>query len=65
MIKRMLTKRGNHFTTYVSWTTVLYTLNLYSAVYQLYLNKIGRKKRRPASQNEFYIQLTMFTSTTT
>ena len=30
--------------TYVSQTIVLYILNLYSTVHQLYLNKTGRKK---------------------
>ena len=29
---------------YVSQNIMLYTLNLYSATCQLYLNKIGRKK---------------------
>ena len=32
---------------YVSQITMLYTLNLYSAVGQLYLNKTGRKKIKP------------------
>ena len=34
----------NHFMMYVSQITVLYTLNLYSAVCQLYLNKTEREK---------------------
>ena len=34
---------GNHFTMYVSQTIMLYTLNLYSVVCQLYLNKTGQK----------------------
>ena len=29
---------------YVSQTIMLYTLNLYSAMHKLYLNKTGRKK---------------------
>ena len=31
---------------HVSQIIMLYTLNLYSAMYQLYLNKTGRKKQR-------------------
>ena len=31
---------------YVSLATILYTINLYSAVYQLYLNKTGRRKNK-------------------
>ena len=31
---------------YVSQIIMLYTLNLYSAVFQLYLNKTGRKKNK-------------------
>ena len=30
---------------YVSHIIRLYTLNLYSTVYQLYINKIGREKK--------------------
>ena len=30
---------------YANHIIMLYTLNLHSAVYQLYLNKIGRKKK--------------------
>ena len=33
-----------HFTTYVNKTIMLYTLNLYSDVCQLFLNKTGGKK---------------------
>ena len=32
---------GNHFTVYVNQTIMLYALNLYSDVCQLFLNKIG------------------------
>ena len=35
---------GNNFMMYVSQSIMLCTLNLYSAVCQLYLNKTGRKK---------------------
>ena len=35
----MLTYYGNHFTEDVSQIIMLYTLNVYSAVCQLYLNK--------------------------
>ena len=31
---------------YVSQITMLHTLNLYSAVYKLYLNKTGKKKQK-------------------
>ena len=34
----------NHFMMYVSQVIMLYTLNIYSAISQLYLNKTGRKK---------------------
>ena len=34
---------GNHFMMDVSQINVLYTLNLYNPVCQLYLNKTGRK----------------------
>ena len=37
---------GHHFMMYVSQIIMLYTLNLYSAVCQLYLKKTGRKKLR-------------------
>ena len=33
---------GHHFTIYVSQTIMLYTLNLYSDVCQLYVNKTGK-----------------------
>ena len=36
---------GNHFMVYVSQIIMLYTLNLYSAECQLYLNKTRRKKK--------------------
>ena len=41
----IFTKRcDNHFMMYVSQVIMLYTLNIYSAISQLYLNKTGRKK---------------------
>ena len=36
----------NHFRMYVTQIITLYTLNLYSAVCQLCLNKTGRKKEK-------------------
>ena len=36
----------NHFMRHVSQTIMLYTLNLTSAICQLYLNKTGRKEMR-------------------
>lgn len=36
----------NIFMIHVSQIMLLYTLNLYSAVNQLYFNKTGRKKRK-------------------
>ena len=36
-----LTYCNNHFTIYVNQTIMLYTLNLYSDVCQLFLNKTG------------------------
>ena len=35
----------HHFVMYISQIIMLYTVNLYNAVCQLYLNKIGRKKK--------------------
>ena len=35
---------GNHFIIYVSQVIMLHTLNLHSAICQLYLNKTERKK---------------------
>lgn len=40
----MLTYCGDHFTLCVSQVIMPYTLNLYSAIYQLYLNKTERKQ---------------------
>ena len=37
---------GHHFMMQVSQIIMLYTLNLHSAICQLYLNKTRRKKRR-------------------
>ena len=39
-------KHGNYFTVYVSQTIILYILNLYSEVCQLYLNKTGGKSKK-------------------
>ena len=42
----MFTKHcDNHFMMYVRQIIMLYTLNLSSAVCQLYLNKTGEKKK--------------------
>ena len=43
---------------YVSQITMLYTLNLYSAVGQLYLNKTGKNKKKemPAKKQVVEIQ---------
>ena len=35
--------RGNHFMIYVNQMIMLYTLNLYNAICQLYLNKAKKK----------------------
>ena len=35
---------------YVSQIIMLYTLNLYSAVCQLYLNKAGRREKKKKNQ---------------
>ena len=40
----MLNCCDNHFMIYVIQAVTLYTLNLYSAVCQLYVNKTGGKK---------------------
>ena len=39
---------GNHCTIYVSQTIMLYALNLYGDVCQLFLNKTGEKINRKA-----------------
>lgn len=41
----------NHFTIYVTQVTKLYSLNLYNAVYQLHLNKTGKKRKSWPSQH--------------
>ena len=41
----MLTYCANYFMMYVSQIIMLYTLNFYSAICQLYLNKSGTKKK--------------------
>ena len=43
---------GNHFMIYVSQIIKLYTLNSYTAVCQLYLNKAGRKKKNCLREQE-------------
>ena len=43
--------RHNHFMMYGSQIIMLYTLNSYSAIYQLYLNKTGRKKEYGKEEN--------------
>ena len=43
MIDVNLTYCGNYFTIYVSQIIMLYSLNLYSAVCQLYPSKTGKK----------------------
>ena len=39
-----ITYCGNHFTIYVNKTIMLHTLNLYSGICQLFLNKTKKKK---------------------
>ena len=39
-----LNYHGNHFMMYVTQVVILYTLNLYSAVCQLYLSKTEKNK---------------------
>ena len=46
---------GNHFMMYVSQIIMLYTLNLYRAVCQLYLNKTVRKKRKTTDKRTSFI----------
>ena len=45
MMDAFQTFRFHHFMTYVSQIIMLYTLNLYNAVCQLYLNKTERKNK--------------------
>ena len=46
---------GHHFMMYVSQIIMLYTLNLYSAVCQFYLNKTGRKNICSNNICQFYL----------
>ena len=39
---------GNYFLMYVSQMIMLFTLTLYSAICQLYLNKTGKKEKKKA-----------------
>ena len=40
----------------VSQIILLYTLNLYNTVFQLYLHKTGRKKLQPSTQTQSFSQ---------
>ena len=42
----------NHFMMYVSQIIMLYTLSLFSAVWQLYFNKTGRRKKEKKKSME-------------
>ena len=39
------TNCGNYFMMYITQIILLYTLNLYKGICQLYLNKTGQKNR--------------------
>ena len=45
MLDDQQTNCGNHFIMYLSQTFMLNTLNLYSAVCQVYFNKTERKQK--------------------
>ena len=42
------TNCDNHIMMYVSQFIMVYLLNLYSAICQIFLNNTGRKKKRPS-----------------
>ena len=44
MMDKNYTSCGNQFTIYISKVNILYILNLYSDVYQLFTNKTGKKR---------------------
>ena len=49
----MFTKHcDNHFMIHVSQIIMLYTLNLYNALCQLYLNKTGKRKKKKVTVSE-------------
>lgn len=50
----ILTNCGDHFIIYVSQFIRLYILNLFSAVYQVYLNKMGRKRKKKKTQGKWH-----------
>ena len=50
---------GNQFMMYVSQMSMLYTLNLYSDVCQLFLNKTGKKNLKPMKEM-FFMRFFMF-----
>ena len=53
---------GNHFTICVNQIIILYALNLYSDVYQLFLNKTGKiwKKKKKKNQSKMPAQALLF-----
>ena len=51
---------GHHFMAYVSQIIILCTLNLYSAVCQLYLSKTGRKNNNNKKKFFFFKDLFFF-----
>ena len=44
MMDKNYTSCGNQSTIYISKVNILYILNLYSDVYQLFTNKTGKKR---------------------
>ena len=58
---------GNHFIMYVRKIIMPYTLNLHSAVWQLHLNKTGRKKKKvqQSRNSEREVTITFLQKTST
>lgn len=52
MIDVSWTYLGNHFTIYVKQLIILYALNLYSDVCQLFLTKTGENKNKPKKSSK-------------
>ena len=50
----MLTHCGSHFTIYIIQTVMLYALNLYSDVCQLFLNKNGGKTGKKEGEKSLF-----------
>ena len=51
----LLTHCSNHFTIYIVQTVMLYALNLYNDVCQLFLNKNGGKQVKKKRKKVYFV----------